>query len=953
MAEDHVFGITTGIAPKNWSELHPGHADQSEPSPFAEVEEAGAPGLGTSNPGCFRGKCSPENVTEIIALEEDSSVVAQGKRGGGNDIILPTGCCSCHVQCGGTEICPRAISRGSCIHRLRRSLNGKFPSMSASCEALFFNSSPKLGNQLKAVSSPSLSETPIEIQTEPKSQQNSGAPSFQNDDNVCKNPLIQLQLFGKKATSNPQPDNRQMKNEEQTRYRFGHLIWRSSKERRKTKYNRKDKCNSGDSGIQIELENDESFDTHGVENLEVHPSAINTRVRRVNSAKLTHSTTSCSSAKAKALKKMENCDGKLLATPIPKRSLSQPSGLDHVTRTELEESDADSIASHKEIQGHRPVYAQVLFPFTPEEPQELALERGDLVQVIRQDLGVWWYGRIKCDAVVEKVIPQREGWFPKDYIRIIPNEFETKTENEQVYSLRKNVENNEKLQPSPSRAACTILQPPNDTTVMPLKPSQSQNQQCNESLKNSVIKELLETEINYVKLLSSLCMGFLREMRKRIDIFTPESILLIFSNIESIWLFQQRFLDSLRKGIETHRIAQVFLNNCPNFMIYSTYCNSYSRALMELETYSNNKDAKCILELCRIAENLPELPLSAHLLAPIQRICRYPLHLAELVKHTQPTKSPCEEKDESAGSSSQQNIKDSRETLENALSAMKKVAETVNEGKRHSENLNRFQASFENFEGPPIGFHSTRFFLQTDATRISPNLWNNTYTLFLFDKQIIYCKKDILKRNHYIYKGRIFLDDCRILNLPDGKLFGANLKNALRIYCQSRSKWLDFCFRSPSRKVRFLSTLAAERQFSGRNLFISELAGDEDNVSDVEYPSDHDTQNRNAEFEDITWKDYNVKKINTIAPKHKFNSDTLPKKSRKVGKDNYEYSTASLGRKKIGGWFRKAKSTNTTPTQSPTHHSALTFHSDNSSQSSPALGYICPKNKTNEFIVSP
>lgn len=79
--------------------------------------------------------------------------------------------------------------------------------------------------------------------------------------------MIQLQLFGKKATSNPQPDNRQMKNEEQTRYRFGHLIWRSSKERRKTKYNRKDKCNSGDSGIQIELENDESFDTHGVENL--------------------------------------------------------------------------------------------------------------------------------------------------------------------------------------------------------------------------------------------------------------------------------------------------------------------------------------------------------------------------------------------------------------------------------------------------------------------------------------------------------------------------------------------------------------------------------------------------------------------------------------------------------------------------------------------------------------
>lgn len=43
------------------------------------------------------------------------------------------------------------------------------------------------------------------------------------------------------------------------KYRFGPLIWRSSKERRKTKYNRRDKCNSGDSGIQIELDNDEQF----------------------------------------------------------------------------------------------------------------------------------------------------------------------------------------------------------------------------------------------------------------------------------------------------------------------------------------------------------------------------------------------------------------------------------------------------------------------------------------------------------------------------------------------------------------------------------------------------------------------------------------------------------------------------------------------------------------------
>ena len=40
--------------------------------------------------------------------------------------------------------------------------------------------------------------------------------------------------------------------------RFGSLVWRSSKERRNTKSHRRDKCNSGDSGIQVELENDEN-----------------------------------------------------------------------------------------------------------------------------------------------------------------------------------------------------------------------------------------------------------------------------------------------------------------------------------------------------------------------------------------------------------------------------------------------------------------------------------------------------------------------------------------------------------------------------------------------------------------------------------------------------------------------------------------------------------------------
>lgn len=248
---------------------------------------------------------------------------------------------------------------------------------------------------------------------------------------------------------------------------------------------------------------------------------------------------------------------------------------------------------------------------------------------------------------------------------------------------------------------------------------------------------------------------------------------------------------------------------------------------------------------------------------------------------------------------------------------------------------------------------------------MTPNIWNNTYTLFLFDRQMIYCKKDLLKRTQYIYKGRIFLDNCRILNLPDGKIFGVTLKNALRIYCDTRNKWLDFCFRSGSAKLRFLNTLSAERQFCGQSLFVSELAGiDDDNLSDKEYtPTGQDITDGIAGDGSHNERGIDVDNLEsdmgssptsessgtpTSNDKNK-KSDTLPKKTRKLTKEqsqsSYEYNSNSLGRKRIGKWFRKAKSTNTTPSQSPTHHPIITsIVSDSSTQSSPSLD-IRPANK--------
>lgn len=88
--------------------------------------------------------------------------------------------------------------------------------------------------------------------------------------------------------------------------------------------------------------------------------------------------------------------------------------------------------------------------------------------------------------------------------------------------------------------------------------------------------------------------------------------------------------------------------------------------------------------------------MSAHLLAPIQRICRYPLHLSELVKHSRTRKEVLAKVDLTK---QEAETVDCKEVFELALAAMKQVTEMVNEGKRHSEYLSRIQARLESFQG--------------------------------------------------------------------------------------------------------------------------------------------------------------------------------------------------------------------------------------------------------------
>ncbi len=128
----------------------------------------------------------------------------------------------------------------------------------------------------------------------------------------------------------------------------------------------------------------------------------------------------------------------------------------------------------------------------------------------------------------------------------------------------------------------------------------------------------------------------------------------------------------------------VFLSQENAFEIYSDYCNNHPLSCSELAALYRQASYRQFFEACRLLRGMPELSLDAFLLTPVQRICKYPLQLAELVKSTSSSHSdfgPCRR----------------------ALTAMRRVARIINDRKRRLEHLQKIAAWQRSVEGWQVG----------------------------------------------------------------------------------------------------------------------------------------------------------------------------------------------------------------------------------------------------------
>ncbi|KAM6389767.1 rho guanine nucleotide exchange factor 4 isoform 8-T8 [Pluvialis apricaria] len=430
----------------------------------------------------------------------------------------------------------------------------------------------------------------------------------------------------------------------------------------------------------------------------------------------------------------------------------------------------EQLAINELISDGSVVYAEALWDHVTMDDQELGFKAGDVIEVMDATNKEWWWGRI-LDS---------EGWFPASFVRLRVNQDEPMED----YPLK--VEGGKEDDSSSGTRRFGMGQTTKD------------------QMRTNVINEIISTERDYIKHLKDICEGYIKQCRKRADMFTEEQLKTIFGNIEDIYRCQKKFVKALEKKFNKDHphlseVGSCFLEYQTEFQIYSEYCNNHPNACMELSRLTKVNKYVYFFEACRLLQKMIDISLDGFLLTPVQKICKYPLQLAELLKYTNPQ---------------HRDFKD----VEAALNAMKNVARLINERKRRLENIDKiaqWQSSIEDWEGEDVLVRSSELIYSGELTKIShPQAKSQQRMFFLFDHQLVCCKKDLLRRDILYYKSRINMDDMEILDVEDGKDkdFNISVKNAFKLHCRDTEEVHLFCAKKPEQKQRWLKAFENERR---------------------------------------------------------------------------------------------------------------------------------------------
>ncbi|XP_051970234.1 uncharacterized protein spata13 isoform X2 [Xyrauchen texanus] len=428
--------------------------------------------------------------------------------------------------------------------------------------------------------------------------------------------------------------------------------------------------------------------------------------------------------------------------------------------------EVDLFTLNQYINSGHAVHAEALWDHVTMEEQELAFKAGEVIQVLDVQEKDWWWG----------MVGDREAWFPSSFVRVRVNQ-----------------------EDSSSGSVESAL----DTEESAPSDMHKQSSEHREQMRANVVKEIMDTERVYIKHLKDICEGYIRQCRKHPGMFTDAQLKTIFSNIEDIYKFQRKFLKDLEKKYNTENphlseIGSCFLHQGEDFCIYSEYCNTHPAACTELHRLMKQGRYKHFFEACRLLQQMIDISISGFLLTPVQKICKYPLQLGELLKFT-----PKDHSD--------------YEGVCDAHKAMKNVASLINERKRRLESIDtiaHWQVAILHWAGDDVLTRSSELIHSGELTRMVRPGKTQQRSYFLFDHQLVFCKKDVLRRDLLHYRGRLDSDHLEPISLPDGRHPELSfLKNAFLLrHSENLEVLCVLCCRKNQDKQQWLQAFARERR---------------------------------------------------------------------------------------------------------------------------------------------
>ncbi|XP_051514363.1 rho guanine nucleotide exchange factor 9b isoform X1 [Myxocyprinus asiaticus] len=454
------------------------------------------------------------------------------------------------------------------------------------------------------------------------------------------------------------------------------------------------------------------------------------------------------------------------------------------------------------ISGGSVVSAEAVWDHVTMAERELAFKAGDLIKVLDASNKDWWWGQID----------EEEGWFPASFVRVDPHPLQSYTK--PVFYINPIAtprfhNTTAKLWVNQENGATETVEVTNEVQNGHIDPGNGclcigQPLQNRDQMRTNVINEIMSTERHYIKHLKDICEGYLRQCRKRIDMFNDDQLKVIFGNIEDIYRFQMGFVRDLEKqyNIEEPHLSEIgpcFLEHQDGFWIYSEYCNNHLDACMELSKLMKDGRYQHFFEACRLLQQMIDIAIDGFLLTPVQKICKYPLQLAELLKYTA------------------QEHSDYRYVAA-ALAVMRNVTQQINERKRRLENIDKivqWQASVLEWEGDDILDRSSELIYTGEMVWIyQPYGRSQHRVFFLFDHQLVLCKKDLIRRDILYYKGRIDMDRYDVRDAIDGRDddFNVCVKNAFKLHNTDTDE-IHICLaKKLEEKIHWLRAFHKERK---------------------------------------------------------------------------------------------------------------------------------------------